>query len=325
MTPLLREVSPSLRKEALLRRDFNIGLCLLALTPYLRPSTSAPRGPLFWRITRGRGRVFLMGFGDAKTSDESWLTPAIQRAFRESSELWLEVAPPDISPGQDAASKAKADAVYESLSHEPPGRTFFDELDPKVRTRTLACMANLGVSKEKVESLRPWSAYYAINSAFWSHQKLAYEPVYVDEVLRTLAVEQGKRVQYEMPSGVAFARFMAAMPQKAQSQYIEWLLDFFEDRLDDVASFGWMKGDPVAKGLDRMRAKMPQLYQSMQVQRNSWWARKINDLLASAGTYFVAIGELHVLGPDGIPNQLKRRGILRPSELRENPSVNAIG
>lgn len=309
----------------MLRRDFNISLCLLALTPYLRASKSAPRGPLFWRITRGKGRVFLMGFGDAKTTDESWLTPAIQRAFRESSELWLEVAPPDISRGQDATSKAKADALYESLSHEPPGRTFFDELDPDVRTRTLACIAKLGVPNEKVEPLRPWSAYYAINSAFWSHKKLSYEPVQVDEVLRKLAVEQGKRVQFEMPSGVAFAQFMAAMPQKAQSQYIEWLLDFFEDGLDDAASFGWMQGDPVANGLDRMRAKMPQLYQAMQVQRNSWWAHKINDLLASAGAYFVAIGELHVLGPDGIPNQLRRRGIIRPSELRENPSVDAIG
>ena len=305
----------------MLRRDFNIGLCLLALTPYQRASMSAPRGPLFWRITRGTGCVFLMGFGDAKTTDESWLTPAIQRAFRESSELWLEVAPPDTSRGQDAASKAKADALYESLSHEPPGRTFFDELDPEVRTRTLACIAKLRVAKEKVEPLRPWSAYYAINSAFWSHQKLSYEPVYVDEVLRKLAVEQGKRVQYEMPSGVVFAQFMTAMPQKAQSQYIEWLLDFFEDRLDDTASFDWMKGDPLANGLDRMRAKMPQLYQAMQVQRNSWWAHKINDLLASAGTYFVAVGELHVLGPDGIPNQLKRRGIIRASELQENPSV----
>lgn len=288
----------------------------MVLAPYMAASKNESRGPLFWRITRGKGRVFLMGFGDAKTTDESWLTPAIQRAFGESSELWLEVAPP-ATAGQDAESKAKADALYESLSHEPPGRTLFDELDPEVRARTLAYIAKVGIPKQKLESLRPWSAYYVINSAFWSHAKLSYEPVYVDEILRKLAVEQGKRVEYEMPSGIAFAQFMAAMPQKAQSQYIEWLLDFFEDGLDDAASFAWMKGHPIVKGLDRMRAKMPQLYQSMQVQRNAWWVHKIDNLLASSGTYFVAIGELHVLGPDGIPNQLKRRGIIRPSELRE--------
>jgi|SRR5581483_2455879 len=308
----------------MLRRDFNVGLSLLVLAPYLRSANGASRGPLFWRITRGKARVFLMGFGDAKTTDESWFTPAIQKAFRESSELWLEVAPSDAG-SHDAASKAKADALYESLSHEPPGRTFFDELHPEVRARTLAYMEKLGVPKEKVEPLRPWRAYYVINSAFWSHKKISYQPVYVDEVLRKLAGEQGKQLQYEMPSGVAFAQFMAAMPQKAQSQYIEWLLDFFEDPLDDAATFSWMKGNPVSNGLDRMRAKTPQLYQAMQVQRNSWWAQKIDDLLASPGTYFVAIGELHVLGPDGIPNQLQRRGIIRPSELRENPPVETIG
>lgn len=308
----------------MLRRDFNVGLCLLALAPYLRGENRASRGPLFWRISRGKGCVFLMGFGDAKTTDESWLTPAIEKAFKESSELWLEVAPPDAG-SLDAASKAKADALYESLSHEPPGRTFFDELDPEIRARTLAYMAKLEIPREKVEPLRPWRAYYVINSAFWSHKKLSYEPVYVDEVLRRLAAEQSKRVQYEMPSGVAFAQFMAAMPQKAQSQYIEWLLDFFEDPLDDAATFSWMKGDPVANGLDRMRAKMPQLYQAMQIQRNAWWAHKIDELLASLGTYFISIGELHVLGPDGIPNQLERLGVIRRSELRENPSMDAIG
>jgi uncharacterized protein YbaP (TraB family) len=70
---------------------------------------------------------------------------------------------------------------------------------------------------------------------------------------------------------------------------------------------------------------MPELYQAIQVKRNTWWAHKIDELLATSETYFVGIGGMHVLGPDGIPSQLKRLGIVGPSELRENPSVEAIG
>lgn len=308
----------------MLRRDFNLGLCYLALTSHVWASDRRSRGPLFWVATRGHARVFLMGFGDAKKTDESWLTPSIRQALRESSELWLEVAPPDVS-----ANEPNAHEEYEKLGHEPPGRTLFDELDPRVRERVLDWMTKLGVKKESVESLRPWRAYYALNSAFWSRTKLPYESVNVDEVLRKVAVEQGTPVHYEMPSGVAFARFMAAMSAAAQSQYIEWLLDFFEEHrrgFDEASSFDWMTGHPAAapRSLDRMRS-MPQLYDAMQVKRNAWWAHKIDDLLKTDQTCFIGIGELHVLGPDGIPSQLRRLNVVGPSNLRENPSVEREG
>ena len=63
------------------------------------------------------------------------------------------------------------------------------------------------------------------------------------------------------------------------------------------------------RSLDRMRTKTPELYQIMQPQRNSWWARKAYELLATGGTHFLAIGQLHVLGSDGVPRQLERLGV----------------
>jgi uncharacterized protein YbaP (TraB family) len=66
---------------------------------------------------------------------------------------------------------------------------------------------------------------------------------------------------------------------------------------------------------------MPDLYQAVQVKRNIWWAKKINELLATDGTYFVAIGMLHVLGPDGIPQELERHGVIAPPELREGCAI----
>jgi uncharacterized protein YbaP (TraB family) len=45
----------------------------------------------------------------------------------------------------------------------------------------------------------------------------------------------------------------------------------------------------------------------MQTQRNAWWAQTIDGLLEGGGTHFVAVGQMHVLGPDGIPAQLRKR------------------
>jgi len=195
-----------------------------------------------------------------------------------------------------------------------------------VRERALAYTTSLGIKKEIIETQRPWRAFYTLNSAFWSQNKLAYEQVYVDQVLRELAQSKAKNIHYEMPTWPAFARFMAAMPDEAQSQYIEWLLDFLDDYKNGsgMTAFSWIRGQPTAsrRSLDRMRTRMPDLYRVMQVQRNAWWARKIDELLMAGGTYFVAVGMLHVLGPDGIPSQLQRLRVVTPSALRENPAVD---
>jgi uncharacterized protein YbaP (TraB family) len=245
--------------------------------------------------------------------------------------LWLEDAPSGTPASQDPVSQRASAALIETLSHES-GRTLFDALEPPVRQRTLAYVAELGIKKESIETLRPWAAYYVINSAFWaqwSHTNPSDDQGYVDAALGELAREQGKSIRYELPSREAFVRFMAGMPQKAQSQYVEWLLDFFDDQkkgLND-ASFGWVTGKPGEKhsrSLNRMREKMPDLYQAIQVHRNMWWAKKIDELLATNGTYFVGIGMLHVLGPDSIPSQLQRLGVVAPADLRENPELQSL-
>jgi len=281
------------------------------MAPCVGESSDPLRGPLFWLARRANARVFILGFADA--NDESWLTPPIRRAFQGSSELWLEVAPD------------KADSELINEIGQESGRTFFDELEPPVRERTLAYMAALGIKNESIKTQRPWRAFYTINSAFWSQNKPPYQEVYADQVLRELAQSEGKRIHYEMPTGEAFARFMAGMPDKAQGQYIEWLLDFLDEHKKglDTVPFSWISGKPTAsrRSLERMRTKMPDLYRVIQAQRNAWWARKIDELLRAGGTYFIAVGLLHVLGADGIPTQLRRLGVVSPSGLGENPAV----
>jgi hypothetical protein len=123
----------------------------------------------------------------------------------------------------------------------------------------------------------------------------------------------GKMLGHEFPTREAFVNLMAGMSDRAQSQYLEWLFDFFDDYkkglYDEDEMFGWVQGRRLPfRSLDLMRAKAD-LYQVMQPQRNLWWARKIDELLKTPGTYFVAVGQLHVMGPDGIPRQLERLGI----------------
>lgn len=277
-----------------------------------RAEVAAPR-PQLWLATSGDARVYVFGFGEAK--DTSWLTPSIRRAFEQSSELWLESAGPSEPTNQSPAERRAAAERMKRLGYEP-GRTLFDVLEPSVRERTLAYIEELGINQDSIRPMRPWRAYYSIVRAFWSKRPATHNQVDVDAVLGSMARAAEKRVDYEFPNSEPFTTLLALMPDAAQSQYIEWLLDFLDDykkgRNDPTESFSWIDGDPgdgPTRSLDRMRTKMPDLYQVMQRQRNGWWARKVFELLGTKGTRIVAIGQLHVLGPDGLPRQLERLGV----------------
>src|SRR5882724_7226446 len=85
----------------------------------------------------------------------------------------------------------------------------------------------------------------------------------VDAVLAEKAKRESKSVGYEMPTRESFVEFMAGMSDKAQSQYIEWLLDYMDDYKSGIdneeASFAWIKGNRTGpmRSLDRMRTKTP--------------------------------------------------------------------
>jgi len=292
-----------------LRRDVLSALATLPFAFGARPSSADPaKGPHFYSISRRNSRIFLLGFGEAR--DDSWFCASLQKALDESSSLWLE-------NGHRGADTGESKSRFERLGQQRRGRTFFDELEPKVRERTSTYMAELGIEPDSVKELRPWRAYYAIMGAFYSNRRATGMPVLPDEMLSRRSVAAGKQIFYEMPTQLSFAEFMAAMPSIAQSQYIEWLLDYLDDvkagrvvELDEKWTHGDFTGE--TRSLDRMRTRMPALYRAMQLQRNAWWARKIDALLTAGKTHFVAVGNLHAMGRDGIPAQLIRSRLGSP-------------
>jgi uncharacterized protein YbaP (TraB family) len=295
----------------MLRRYFTLSACAWALAPVAFGDTAPTRGPLFWAMRQGKARVYLLGFADAR--DRSWFTPPIRRAFEQSSTLWTEIGRP--------SSKEAADEILRTQGHDEK-RTFFDVLEPSVRKRATAYMSELEIQESAIATMRPWRAFYTFAGAFAQKHKSASVPEETpDRVLLDLAVAAGKKLEFELP-GVEWLHVLAGMSDKAQSQYMEWLFDYLdEDKLGrNEPVFGWTTANPAPnlRSLERMRTKTPELYEVMQKKRNESWARLITRMLEGEGTHFAAVGMLHVLGPDGIPQKLQQRGIT----LAENPPVS---
>ena len=189
------------------------------------------------------------------------------------------------------------------------GRTLFDVLEPQVVPRLRARMAEYGIAESAVAGLRPWRVYYLVNGAYRRAHPPADEQKPVDAALVTLAREAGKPASYEFAGFADLAEFMGSMPDKAQSQYVEWLLDYLDERERGGSdSYGWIEGRRPTGPLERMAA-LPELFAEMQDKRNRWWAATIRDRLAAGRSAFVGVGQLHVMGPAGIPAQLAALGL----------------
>lgn len=289
------------------RRDLSIYIAVLAALPLLgaKATRAAVRGPKLLQVTKGSSRVSILGFGEAR--GESWFSPNVRAAFDASDQLWLETVPPFLAAPLSEAARRK----IEELRHTN-GKTFFDWLAPDVRARAIKRIVDLEIAHADIEHLRPWAAYYLIMGAYYRRHPQA-ETKYVDEFLAKRAVDEHKKINFELPSYEAFVERTARLSPVIQSQYIDWLLAFLDDEdkgLKELNPYDWVTGEGVnmPRSLERMIA-MPQLYDAMQTRRNDWWAREIVELLNNGGQYFIGIGRLHVIGPSSIPNRLRAMGL----------------
>jgi hypothetical protein len=69
--------------------------------------------------------------------------------------------------------------------------------------------------------------------------------------------------------------------------------------------------------LDEMKL-YPELYRTIVVDRNLSWLEKIEELLDDEDDYLIVVGALHLIGEDGVPALLTKRG-REIQQLRQPP------
>lgn len=260
--------------------------------------------PILYKVKKRGAQAYILGFSDAK--DLSWLTPTIRAAFDESKEVWFETPPPNPnSPPKAPTTQAR-----------PPqdlDRSLFSVLKPELSARLLAAAEKYGVPRDRLEHVPVWRAYFILNGGYLAKKGSQNSGIenYADVVLSKMAVETGKSVKSEFATDGDAMNYFISMSDAEASERLEFLLDFLSDEENGKRTdrYDWVVGANNSRTIDNMRNKFPLLYQNEQVRRNIEWAKRIESLLSQDGTYFVAIGLQHTLGPDSVLNKLKELGL----------------
>lgn len=281
-------------------------LCLALLAPIVRADAPAAHHPLLWKVSDADSAVYLLGSFHLLKADDYPLPVEVERAFADSAALLFEVDPAAMTAPETLAAMQK----YMGYSD---GKTLSAVLPKPTLDKLGLLVGASGGNLQALEQREPWAVNLSLTLGITQALGLRAD-LGLDRYLMQRAAEAGK----PMAGLETVDAQLQAMDSVPYAEQVQGLDEFLADpqkaarQLQDLHAW-WRAGD--AERLDaEMRAEMarktPQSYRLLDVDRNQAWLPQIEKRLADShhDNTLVVVGALHLLGPDGLVEQLRARG-----------------
>lgn len=289
---------------AMRRLGFWLLLCAGLL---LQAQASAEQRAPFYKAERQGQVVYVLGTLHVGRPDFYPLRPAIETALEKSARLYLEIDHGEAGVAQKMAQAMLCDrpCLKEALS-APEWNTLADRLG-----RQEAALRTL-------ENMQPWAAAIVLTIADFTAMGLSAE----HGVEHYLSARPGKgRQTIGLESAEEQIRLFTEMaPAEQKEMLVQWLNMPVRERLDTSRELveRWEAGDAEAlhtwyKRMEKRYSSSPAIAESFDrkflIARNRFFVER---LLAQAGStrgpFFLAVGALHLGGPEGVLALLKKQG-----------------
>lgn len=259
--------------------------------------------PALWVVRDADSTIYLFGTVHLMRPGDDWMTPRVTEAFDSAGALWLELS----DPSDQAAALPLI--IQHGISRDRTLRSRltdgeYAQLDEAART--------INSSAELMNTMRPWLAGLQLSVA--PMVEAGYDPAAgVDMMLRARAIETGKPVE-GLETMEQQILFFANLSEDDEMAFLRSTLDGFGEGVDqlDAMALAWSRGDPdalYALGGGELKTAYPHFYDTILTERNAAWANRIRQELAGSGTVFMAVGALHLSGPDSVQSQLEAGGV----------------
>lgn len=265
-------------------------------------ASPAQAAPAVWVVKDADSTIYLLGTIHFLKPETQWRSPTIDKAMKETGELWLEVEADDPAVMQPLVMKYGLD----------PANPLSKKLSAEELAKLDAAAKGMGSSGAAFDPMRPWLAGLTLSVV--PMLKAGYDPASgLEAKLKAQAKADGKPVR-TLETAEQQIRFFADLPPTLEMAFLNSALDDTTQSpvvLDNMVK-AWSAGD--VKGLgklifDDMKAEYPDLYEILLVKRNQDWAGQIDTLLDGKGVSVIAVGAGHLAGDDSLQAQLAKRGI----------------
>lgn len=293
-----------------MRRQIIVMFCCLLALAFGHAGAAAAdapqRGALF-KVEQGEHTLYLFGTIHVGAADFYPLEPRVTAALRQARVLALEIDP--LGDPERMASAVR--------KHGMAQRGAAAALAPAWRTRLARLLRQYGIAPEAVAGMKPWLLASVLTVSEFSAQ--GYDTgLAVDAFLSRQAHANGQSVLELESVGGQMALF-DRMSHEDQMHFLEEGIAGIEDReqADQVRQIAdaWRNADAAA--LDALSAKAAAdaslsgrfVQKVLLEERNPGLARGIAQLLAREPHSLAAIGVLHLVGRDSVPELLRKRGL----------------
>ena len=269
-------------------------------------AASSPPKPLLWKVSDADNSIYLLGSFHALKPADYPLAPAVDAAFADAETVAFEMSPEEMnSPALGGKLVAAA--------RLPAGQTLKSTMPEAQWQRLEHYATRRGISLDAYQGIEPWFVSMVISLGEMAAN--GYDPkIGLDQHLMGLAAKANKRTRGLESADDQIAALDSMSPLE-QQQTLSETLDEAQDpkgKIDELHDI-WRAGD-AAKLEDAMAAelqqKYPKLYKRINVDRNQAWLPKLRAMLddENSDDTLVVVGSLHLVGADGVVNQLKLRG-----------------
>ncbi len=265
----------------------------------------APK-PLLWKVSDADNSLYLLGSFHMLKPGDYPLAKSTDVAFDDAEQLYFELSPEEMN--NPALGQRMAQAAM--LTN---GKTLQQSVSAETWKKLEAHAAERSLPLANFQAFEPW--FVALILSVTEMQKSGLDTnLGLDKHFMERAGKAGKPAK-GLETGDSQIAIFDGMGTKQQEQY---LLDILDDSSDMKAKIEelhdtWRKADDKTlfdKMAMEMRSKYPELYQSINPDRNKAWLPKFEDLLKTnkSDDILIVVGALHLVGEDGVIKMLKDKG-----------------
>ena len=270
------------------------------------PSQADGKRPLLWKVSDADNSVYLLGSFHLLKADDYPLPVEVDRAFDDSASLLFEIDPAAMTAPDSMAVMQKYMAYEEGKS--------LSTVLPKPTLDKLSTLVSAGGgSVQALEHSEPWAV--SLGLVLGVTRAMGFSPeLGLDRKLMARASDAGKpaagleTVEDQM-------RAMDAVPYAEQAQGMDEFLSDPQTAVRQMSDMhAWWRAGDAARLDSGMRAEMarktPESYRLLDVERNRAWMPQVEKRLSESkkDNTLVVVGALHLLGSDGLIEQLKAKG-----------------
>jgi len=258
---------------------------------------------LLWRVTSQQGSTaYVLGSMHMGTKDLS-LDNCVRRIFQESKVLVTEVDMDKLLNPLTALSMLGRMML-------PEGKTLDQVISPVTYAELTRYAQGLGLSMENLRKMKPWAVCTTLGTTKLKQSGFSEKDGIDYQVL--LAAKEMQKTHKGLEAINDQIDILDRMSPAEQEKMLQEGLKELDSGVVQMAAMvqAWKSGDVSVfekKALPSLQ-KNPETYRRLIVERNQNWVRPVEECLQKNEDCFIVVGATHLVGADGLPELLRKKG-----------------